>query len=62
MGKVIEKMPQRVNTLKHQEGRVFIIRHAESKYNEAVKGNILKKLSAKHDPALLDAPLSEVGF
>mgnify|MGYP000259175864 CR=1 FL=1 len=45
-----------------QVDRVFIIRHAESKYNEAVKGNVLKKLSAKHDKNLLDAPLSEEGF
>ena len=42
-------------------GQVFIIRHAESGYNEAVKGNDDMKIIAKHDVALLDAPLSKEG-
>jgi len=41
----------------HQEpfGQVFIIRHAESKYNEAVKNDESQKPFAKHDPNLIDA-------
>ena len=42
----------------HQQdpiGQVYIIRHAESKYNEAVKYDETQKPIAKHDPNLIDA-------